>query len=218
MSSSPTLRQLWRRKLSLNLSSILHSVGLDPEHVLVVRHAYAKDQKDIDNGGIHPDSTYEDILGYTSTQSQSPRSFPSSPPAIWVVFLPEGGDRARLWGVLQNRGEVARDELNRQFDLRTTNQLADLCNRLVIGWNSPRTWKVKGSTAANYPVLEIADAQPVPFPGFDWLVLNHPQLQAVMREHRYASWRTALASVVGHLPHHRYPRRPSVRWQGRRHG
>lgn len=45
--------------------------------------------------------------------------------------------------------------------------------------------------------MEIADAQPVPFPGFDRLVLDLPQLQAVMREHRYASWRTALSSMVG---------------------
>lgn len=45
--------------------------------------------------------------------------------------------------------------------------------------------------------MEIADAQPVPFPGFDRLILDYPQLQAVMRDHRYASWRTALASVMG---------------------
>ncbi|MGO3856932.1 MAG: GIY-YIG nuclease family protein, partial [Glutamicibacter arilaitensis] len=51
--------------------------------------------------------------------------------------------------------------------------------------------------AATYPVKEIADARPVAFPGFDQLVLDHSQLQAVMREHRYASWRTALSSVMG---------------------
>ncbi|WP_420364233.1 GIY-YIG nuclease family protein [Curtobacterium sp. L3-7] len=50
---------------------------------------------------------------------------------------------------------------------------------------------------ASYPVVGIADAEPIPSSGFDRLVLNHIQLQAVMREHRYASWRTALASVVG---------------------
>ena len=44
------------------------------------------------------------------------------------------------------------------------------------------------STAATYPV---------PFPGFDRLVFDHAKLQAVMREHRYASWCTALGSVVG---------------------
>lgn len=37
----------------------------------------------------------------------------------------------------------------------------------------------------------------VSFPGFDRLVRDHVQLQAVMREHRYASWRTALSSVAG---------------------
>lgn len=37
----------------------------------------------------------------------------------------------------------------------------------------------------------------MPFPGFDRLVLDHAQLQAVMREHRYASLRRALTSVVG---------------------
>jgi hypothetical protein len=75
--------------------------------------------------------------------------------------------------------------------------LEDLRNRLVVGWRSPRTWRIKGTTAAEYPVIEIADAEPVPFPGFDALTLDYSRLQAVIREHRYASWRTALASVIG---------------------
>lgn len=45
--------------------------------------------------------------------------------------------------------------------------------------------------------MEIADAEPVRFPGFDALTLDYLQLQAVLREHRYAAWRTALASVIG---------------------
>lgn len=56
---------------------------------------------------------------------------------------------------------------------------------------------MNATTAASYPVVGIADAEPIPFPGFDRLVLGHDRLQAVMREHRYASWRTALSSVVG---------------------
>lgn len=67
----------------------------------------------------------------------------------------------------------------------------------MIGWRSPRTWWLKGTTAAGYPVMEIADAEPMPFPGFDRLILDHAQLQAVMREHRYGAWRTALSSVAG---------------------
>ncbi|WP_235929105.1 GIY-YIG nuclease family protein [Marisediminicola senii] len=75
--------------------------------------------------------------------------------------------------------------------------MADLRNRLVIGWRSPRSWRMNASTAATYPVTGIADAEPVQFPGFDRLIANYAQLQAITREHRYASWRTALSSVVG---------------------
>lgn len=75
--------------------------------------------------------------------------------------------------------------------------MADLRKRLVIGWRSPRTWWMRAVTASTYPVAGIADAEPVPFPGFDRLILGHVQLQAVMREPRYASWVTALGSVVG---------------------
>lgn len=75
--------------------------------------------------------------------------------------------------------------------------MSDLRNRLVIGWRSPRTWRIHATTAAAYPVMEIADAEPVRFPGFDALTLDYPQLQAVIREHRYAAWRTALSSVIG---------------------
>ncbi|WP_241490427.1 GIY-YIG nuclease family protein [Microbacterium testaceum] len=45
--------------------------------------------------------------------------------------------------------------------------------------------------------MSIADAEPVPFPGFDQLLLDYPTMQAVLREPRYASWRTALSSVLG---------------------
>jgi hypothetical protein len=99
--------------------------------------------------------------------------------------------------VVENRGEVSPDGDIRVFDLAVSDHLEDLRNRLVIGWKSPRTWRLNGPTAAGYPVLEIADVEPVPFPGFDRLILNHAQLQAVVREYRYASWRTALSSVVG---------------------
>lgn len=45
--------------------------------------------------------------------------------------------------------------------------------------------------------MGIADAEPIPFPGFDRLVLDYAHVQAVMREPRYASGRTALGAVVG---------------------
>lgn len=172
------------------------SAGIDPAQALVIRHAYVRDHED-GTAPIHADSSDDEILTYTRQQSPNPRVFPANPPPTWVVFLPEGGDRARLWCVLTNHGETTTDASLRTFDLTPSDHLGDLKDRLVLGWRSPRTWRINATTAAGYPVMEIADAEPVPFPGFDKLILTYAQLQAVMREHRYASWRTALASVVG---------------------
>lgn len=181
--------------MTLSLGVVLGSAGIDPAKVLVIRHAFVKVHEDSGLHGIHADSTDNEILEYTS--QQSPHLFPAVPPHTWVVFVREGGDRARLWAVVENHGEIEDDGPLRTFALEVTGELADLRDRLVIGWRSPRTWKLNGTTAAHYPVMEIADARPVPFPGFDRLVLDHAQLQAVIREPRFASWRTALASVLG---------------------
>lgn len=183
--------------MPLTLESILQSAGIDPADAQAIRHAFVREHEDTGLPGIHADSTDDEILAYTSQQSAMPRIFPVHPPRIWVVFIREGGDRARLWSVLENRGEISNDGALRTFDLVVSDHLADLRNRLVIGWRSPRTWRLNGPTAAGYPVMEIADAQPVAFPGFDQLILDRAQLQAVMREHRYAAWRTALSSVIG---------------------
>jgi hypothetical protein len=181
----------------LALDAILRSAGIDPAETQAIRHAFVREHEDTGLAGIHADSTDHEILHYTARQSARPRVFPVVPPPIWLVFIREGGDRARLWSVVENRGQVSDDGSLRTFDLVRSEALAELGDRLVIGWRSPRAWRLNGRTAATYPVLEIADVEPVPFPGFTRLVLERPQLEAVMREHRYAAWRTALSSVVG---------------------
>jgi hypothetical protein len=183
--------------MTLTLGPVLLSAAIDPADVHAIRHAFVREHKDTGLPGIHADSTDDEILAYTRQQSAKPRVFPANPPKLWVVFIREGGERARLWSVLENRGEVSNDGAMRTFDLVASEHLADLRNRLVIGWRSPRTWRLNGPTVADYPVMEIVDAQPVPFPGFDQLLLDRAQLLAVMREHRYAAWRTSLSSVVG---------------------
>lgn len=183
--------------MTLTLDTVLRGAGIDPAEVQVLRHAYVKEHDDTASPGIHADSTDDEIMAYTANQSANTRKFPAAPPRYWVIFIPDGGARARLWSVVENRGEVENDGVRRTFDLVPSSLFEDLRGRLVIGWRSPRTWRLNGPTAATYPVVEIADVQPIPFPGFDRLVLEHERLQAVMREHRYAAWRTALSSVVG---------------------
>lgn len=183
--------------MPLTLRPLLVDAGIDPSQALVIRHAFAQESEENGLTGLHADSTHAEVLEYTRNQSTNVRRFPAVPPPLWVVFIREGGDQARLWSVVENRGEIARNGILRTFDLIETEQLSDLRNRLVIGWRSPRTWRMNATTAAEYPVVGISDAEPIPLPGFDRLVLSHTQLQAVMREHRYASWRTALSSVAG---------------------
>ncbi|HLV57155.1 MAG TPA: GIY-YIG nuclease family protein [Actinotalea caeni] len=182
--------------MALTLGPILRDAGIDPSDAIVIRHAYVKEHED-GNRGIHADSTDAEILAYTRGYSAVGGNFPTTPPRYWIVFIKEGGNQARLWSVIENRGEVANDGVLRTFDIAETEHMAELRKRLVIGWRAPRAWWTRGATAAGYPVEGIADAEPIPFPGFDRLVLSYGQLQAVMREPRYASWRTALSSVMG---------------------
>ncbi len=51
-------------------------------------------------------------MAYTRAQSANTRIFPAVPPQVWIVFRPEGGDRARLWSVLVNHGEASHDGLS----------------------------------------------------------------------------------------------------------
>jgi hypothetical protein len=182
---------------TFTLGDALAKAGLPLAETMVIRHAYVKMHKD-GFPGINADSTFDQVLNYTSTQSRDTKVFKAKPARYWVIFLPDLGTRARLWAVLENLGEILNDGPLREFDLQVLPEaLMDLSGRLVIRWASPRAWWVNGTTGQKYPVIEVADAEPEPFPGFDHLVVGFERLQAVISDRRYAAWRTALSSVIG---------------------
>lgn len=187
----------------LRLGHVVEGIGKDhdppirPEDVLVIRHVFKPSER---TGLRGPeDLTEERVLAYTRSQSISPRSFPSHPPRYWVVLIADGQRRSRLYCTFVNFGEVTaeRTDTNRFFDLRPSTFLAPLAGRLVVEWSNPRKWHRRATSAATLPVLEIADRDKVPFPGFDKVLLAHHELQDLVEDHRYADWRAALSEVQG---------------------
>lgn len=187
----------------LTLGHVLTSLGaaftppIRLEDVHVIRHVLKPD----DASALRSveDLTEERILAYTRGQDVSPRRFPSQPPRYWVILIADGQRRSRLFGVYENHGEVLaeRTQTDRWFDLRRSSLLAPLEKRLVVDWTSPRNWHRSGTSAAGLQVLEIADRDKVPFPGFDRVLLSFRELRDVVADRRYADWRAALSEVQG---------------------
>lgn len=203
--AEPVLSASSVSRVSLTLGHVLtgigteHSpqVGLDDIHV--IRHAFKPGDPQALRGP--EDLTVERVMAYTREQDVSSRRFPSHPPRYWVILVADGQRRSRLWGTFENHGEVTeeRTETNRFFDLRPTEFLSPLYDRLVVEWDNPRSWhrSANSASAARMPVLEIADRDKVPFPGFDGVLLPYHQLRDMVDDPRYADWRAALSEVQG---------------------
>lgn len=153
----------------LTLGSVLDAAGLDPHEVLAIRHTYKAD-------GLpsRAAATPERVLAYTREQLHSGK-FPKEPARFWLVFMAEGALRSRLTAVYENRGEsvAERTQRHRYYDVVPVPLLAALEERLVVGWSGGvRNWVMRGSSAARFPVLEIADPTTEAFPGFDHVLLS----------------------------------------------
>ncbi|GAA3326073.1 GIY-YIG nuclease family protein [Paeniglutamicibacter sulfureus] len=190
---------------SLTLGHVLtgmgadHGPGVRSADMHLIRHAFKPSDPLALRGP--QDLTQERVLAYTREQLVSPRRFPADPARYWVILVADGQRRSRLWGTFENHGEVAaeRTETRRCFDLRPTDFLAPLYDRLVVEWDNPRSWhrSAASASAARMPVLEIADRDKVPFPGFDGVLLPYHQLRDMVEDPRYADWRAALSEVQG---------------------
>ncbi len=116
-----------------------------------------------------------------------------------MVLIADGKRRSRLLRVYENRGEVLaeRTDVERMFDLVESDFMGSLVDRLVVDWTSPRNWHRTATRARGLPVLEIADRDKIPFPGFDKVFLSMHELKEMVSSPRYADWRSALSQVQG---------------------
>ncbi|MFS3130848.1 GIY-YIG nuclease family protein [Nocardioides sp. Bht2] len=180
----------------LTFGHLLAAAGIDPRDVVVIRHTYTADGLQND-----ADLTEENLLAYTRAQGVGPNhKLGKIPRPLWLCFMADGKRRSRYLVAYENHGELVaeRTEDLRYFDLRPSAALSALADRLVVEWSRDAVnWAKTGESASIFPVVEIADPEVVPFPGFDNVLLSYGELQAVVADSRYAAWRTALGSVQG---------------------
>jgi hypothetical protein len=138
------------------------------------------------------DLTEDKVRRYTRFKGTSPRQFPTDPERYWVVLIADGKRRSRLWGAFENLGEVVAERTaeSRFFDLHRSDILKPLVNRLVVEWDTPCVWHRRAASAADMPVLEIADRDRVPFPDFDKVLIAFYDLGEIVSDHRYADGRS----------------------------
>ena len=174
-----------------------HDPPITLNDIRVIRHSFNTGEET----GLRglEDLTEDRIREYTRCQDNSPRRFPTEPERYWVVLIADGQRRSRLWGTFENHGEVTteRTAALRYFDLRRNQFMEPLTNRLVVEWDVPRSWHRRAAKTATMPVLEIADRDKEPFPGFDNVLLTFHELGEMVTDHRYVDWQTALSQVQG---------------------
>jgi hypothetical protein len=181
----------------LVLGDILRAAGIeDSSQVLAIRHTNTPTGlRDVTT------ATPAEVLAYTRNQDISNQKFPKEPPRLWLVFMDDGSFegvyRSRFYGAFENHREVfeERTESNRNFDIAPSPVLSILRNRLVINWTTPIRWTRQGALAAKFEVVEIADPQVIPFPGFDSVRRTYRELQQAVHDPHYRQWQSALRAV-----------------------
>ncbi|ANN22342.1 excinuclease ABC subunit C [Amycolatopsis orientalis] len=170
------------------------ATGLELGDIVLLRHTYT------DDGLQSPtDLTTAPLLTYTRKQGIN-NKLGRTPPPVWLIFMADGGRRSRFLTAYENYGELPteRTETHRFFDLRPSDVLASLRERLVVEWSKDTVnWAKTGALGSRLPVVEIADPARVDFPGYDHVLITYAELQAVVEESRYRDWHTALGAVQG---------------------
>ena len=177
----------------LTLGHIFTAAGLDPDRLLILRHTYTS------TGLVPGQLTPESVLDYTRRQDIG-NKVGKTPPPLWLCFMADGQRRSRFLVAYENRGELPEQQTAglRYFDLRLSDALSSLRDRLVIEWSKDAVnWAKSGVGASKFPVVELADPVAVAFPGFDQVLITYGELVTMVESSRYGAWRSALQAVQG---------------------
>lgn len=152
----------------LTLGTVLDTAGVRIDGILAIRHTYTPD-------GLTgtADLAPEKVLAYTRRQTHR-NKVPVTAPTLWFAFMADGKRRSRFLTAYENHGPVLSEQTvkHRFFDLRPSDLLSSLRERLVVEWSGDTiNWAKKGEPAARSSVVEIADPAAVPFPGFDRVII-----------------------------------------------
>lgn len=182
----------WTGRLALG--TILDTAGVRIDDILAIRHTFTAD-------GLTgtADLTHDKVLAYTRRQTHG-NKVPVAAPPLWLAFMADGKRRSRFLMAYENHGPMLAEQTaeHRFFDLRFSDLLSSLRERLVVEWSGDTiNWAKKGEPAARFPIIEIADPAAVPFPGFDRVIIPFTELQDMVESSRYRAWQHALSLVQG---------------------
>ena len=174
----------------LVFADVLKKAGLDPAKVKLIRHSLADE-------GFRRCYDKNMVREYTAHQ----KAGFSKGYDYWAVFLSEGGNYARLYGVYRvgesvpdtpdvrpegyPDGEAFTGE-NAFFDLQSIDALREYEKRMVIDWGkSARMWHQKGTTEKTIVAIDSADKHP--FVGYEKVILTYDKLKEIVENGRIPS-------------------------------
>ncbi|AUI59589.1 hypothetical protein [Amycolatopsis sp. BJA-103] len=106
------------------------------------------------------------MLTYTRKQGIN-NKLGRTPAPVWLIFMADGGQLSQFLTANENHSELPseRTEAHRFFDLRRSDALATLRERLVVEWSKDTVdWAKTRAIGSRLPVVEIADPARVDSP------------------------------------------------------
>lgn len=187
--------------VSLLLTDIIKKTGIEPENIMLIRHALSNDKcrEYIDNNMV---------VEYTCVQK---KNF-TDKYDYWLVFLSGEGTTAILDSFYKVKGKYPNtpenmpegfaapedfDGKGTYFELEKLDTFKDFEHRLTIEWGkSTHMWHHRGTTEKE--ILSIESKKKIPFSSYEEIRLTYPKLKEIVDNPEvYSDWHTALSVVNG---------------------